>query len=188
MPYKYTNTLLTQYNIIFQFNRNMRSLIMTILVPFIFSLLLSVSTANVPQNATFRFVNEGFFDEYIDIEYGATYRSSSEPKLFASPFVVCFYNTTPGVYTLALRMGGSFHRRTTLLWVWEANRGKPVGENAVFALRNDGNLVLTHADGRLVWQTNTANKGIALESQTTFVHNNQILKPCFPLILLATQI
>ncbi|PWA91031.1 S-locus glycoprotein domain, Bulb-type lectin domain, PAN/Apple domain protein [Artemisia annua] len=48
------------------------------------------------------------------------------------------------------------HRR----WVWEANRGKPVKENATLSLGTDGNLVLAEADGRVVWQTNTANKGV----------------------------
>ncbi|KAJ1441669.1 PAN/Apple domain [Sesbania bispinosa] len=45
-------------------------------------------------------------------------------------------------------------------WVWEANRGNPVGENATFSFGTDGNLVLAHADGRIAWQTNTANKGV----------------------------
>lgn len=138
-----------------------------IIAPFIVSILLCVSstTAKVPKNATFRFVNDGFYGENNNLEYGATYRFSSEPKLFASPFVVCFYNTTPGVYTLAIRMGGTFHRRTTLYWVWEANRGKPVGENAVFTLRPDGDLVLSHADGRLAWHSDTENKGLPFFAQ-----------------------
>ncbi|KDP32540.1 hypothetical protein JCGZ_14743 [Jatropha curcas] len=45
-------------------------------------------------------------------------------------------------------------------WVWEANRGNPVGENATLNFGTDGNLVLTDADGRIAWQTNTANKGV----------------------------
>ncbi|TKY49173.1 Epidermis-specific secreted glycoprotein EP1 [Spatholobus suberectus] len=45
-------------------------------------------------------------------------------------------------------------------WVWEANRGNPVGENDTFSLSTDGNLVLANADGRIAWQTNTANKGV----------------------------
>ncbi|TKY49193.1 Epidermis-specific secreted glycoprotein EP1 [Spatholobus suberectus] len=35
-----------------------------------------------------------------------------------------------------------------------------VGENATFSLGTDGNLVLANADGRIAWQTNTANKGV----------------------------
>ncbi|PPS05552.1 hypothetical protein GOBAR_AA15105 [Gossypium barbadense] len=45
-------------------------------------------------------------------------------------------------------------------WVWEANRGNPVRENATFSLGTDGNLVLADADGRIAWQSNTANKGV----------------------------
>ncbi|GKB96651.1 epidermis-specific secreted glycoprotein EP1-like protein [Tanacetum coccineum] len=46
-------------------------------------------------------------------------------------------------------------------WVWEANRGLPVRENATFSLGTDGNLVLAESNGQIVWQTNTANKGVA---------------------------
>ncbi|RZC76592.1 hypothetical protein C5167_000711 [Papaver somniferum] len=49
---------------------------------------------------------------------GANYRALD---LFSSPFQLCFYNTTPNAFTLALRM--------------------------------DGNLVLTDADGQIAWQT-----------------------------------
>ncbi|KAJ6292985.1 hypothetical protein OIU76_025444 [Salix suchowensis] len=45
-------------------------------------------------------------------------------------------------------------------WVWEANRGNPVRENATLTFEEDGNLVLADADGRIAWQTNTANKGV----------------------------
>uniref|UniRef100_A0A7N0V6H8 Bulb-type lectin domain-containing protein n=1 Tax=Kalanchoe fedtschenkoi TaxID=63787 RepID=A0A7N0V6H8_KALFE len=45
-------------------------------------------------------------------------------------------------------------------WVWEANRGKPIGEMATFALLADGNLVITEADGRVAWETKTANKDV----------------------------
>ncbi|KAI3971401.1 hypothetical protein MKX01_006741 [Papaver californicum] len=39
-------------------------------------------------------------------------------------------------------------------WVWDANCGNPVRENATL------NLVLADADGRIAWQTGTANKGV----------------------------
>ncbi|KAI5333039.1 hypothetical protein L3X38_023169 [Prunus dulcis] len=42
--------------------------------------------------------------------------------------------------------------------VWDANRGNPVGENATLAFGTDGNLLLADADGRVAWQTDTANK------------------------------
>ncbi|PNX73986.1 epidermis-specific secreted glycoprotein ep1-like [Trifolium pratense] len=80
-------------------------------------------------------------------------------SIFNAPFQVGFYNTTPNAYTLALRVG--LQRSEQLFrWVWEANRGNPVGENATFSLGVDGNLVLANADGRIVWQTNTSNKGV----------------------------
>ncbi|XVF18663.1 hypothetical protein REPUB_Repub11eG0042300 [Reevesia pubescens] len=45
-------------------------------------------------------------------------------------------------------------------WVWEANRGNPVHENATLTFGRDGKLILADADGRIAWQTNTANKGL----------------------------
>ncbi|KAH9778978.1 EP1-like glycoprotein 3 [Citrus sinensis] len=119
------------------------------------SFLFFVANAKVPPSETFKFVNEGEFGPYVN-EYDANYRMLS---IFNSPFQLAFYNTTPNAYTLALRLG--LQRNEPLfLWVWEANRGKPVRENATFSLGTDGNLVLAEADGTVVWQTNTANKGV----------------------------
>ncbi|KAL2331355.1 hypothetical protein Fmac_018936 [Flemingia macrophylla] len=126
-----------------------------LLILFLFSSFTIIAHATVPQNETFKFVNSGELGPYI-VEYDASYRMIS---IFNSPFQVGFYNTTPNAFTLALRMG---LRRSEQLfrWVWEANRGTPVGENATFSLATDGNLVLAHADGRIAWQTNTSNKGV----------------------------
>ncbi|CAK7327658.1 unnamed protein product [Dovyalis caffra] len=121
----------------------------------LFSIFAFIAQATVPQSATFKYVNEGEFGEYI-VEYDANYRVLDP---FNSPFQLCFYNTTPNAYTLALRMGTV--RSTSLMrWVWEANRGNPVRENATLTFGADGNLVLADADGRIAWQTNTANKGV----------------------------
>nr|GEY33375.1 epidermis-specific secreted glycoprotein EP1-like [Tanacetum cinerariifolium] len=56
---------------------------------------------------------------------------------------------------MGLRQDGSLLR-----WVWEANRGSPVRKNATFLLGSDGNLILAESDGKIVWQTNTANKDV----------------------------
>ncbi|KAK6946633.1 Bulb-type lectin domain [Dillenia turbinata] len=123
-----------------------------------FLLLLSFSfnaEADVPVSDTFTFVNEGEFGPYI-VEYDGNYRVLS---IANSPFQLCFYNTTPNAFTLALRMG-TLRSESLFRWVWEANRGNPVGENATLKFKTDGNLVLVDADGRVAWQTNTANKGV----------------------------
>lgn len=54
------------------------------------------------------------------------------------------------------------HRRSESImrWVWEVNRGRPVKENATLTFGRDGSLVLVDADGLVVWQTGTANKGV----------------------------
>ncbi|XVF88017.1 hypothetical protein PTKIN_Ptkin19aG0015700 [Pterospermum kingtungense] len=45
-------------------------------------------------------------------------------------------------------------------WVWDANSNDPVHENSILTFGEDGNLVLGDVDGRVAWQTNTANKGV----------------------------
>ncbi|KAF3442416.1 hypothetical protein FNV43_RR16332 [Rhamnella rubrinervis] len=122
---------------------------------FLVSVFVCVAQAQVPSNATFKLVNEGEFGPYI-VEYDGSYRPLD---VFNSPFQLCFYNSTPNAYYLALRMG---IQRTEPIyrWVWEANRGNPVKENATLTLGTDGNLVLAEADGRVAWQTSTSNKGV----------------------------
>ncbi|KAL3527769.1 hypothetical protein ACH5RR_012425 [Cinchona calisaya] len=129
-----------------------------ILLAFFFLLIQTfsfIAKASVPDNETFQFVNEGEFGEYI-VEYNANYRVLD---VFNSPFQLCFYNTTPNAYTLALRMG-TVRSESLMRWVWEANRGNPVRENGTLTFRKDGNLVLADFDGRVVWQTGTTNKGV----------------------------
>ncbi|KAL2476424.1 D-mannose binding lectin protein with Apple-like carbohydrate-binding domain [Abeliophyllum distichum] len=125
---------------------------------FAFFLLVALSfiaQAVVPDSKTFKFVNEGDFRDYI-VEYDGNYRVLPVSR---SPFQLCFYNTTPSAYTLALRIG-TLPSESQMYWVWEANRGNPVGEKATFSLSSDGNLVLANADGRVAWQSSTANKGV----------------------------
>ena len=122
---------------------------------FLVSLFVSIAQAQVPSNATFKLVNEGEFGPYI-VEYDGNYRVLG---VFNSPFQLCFYNTTPNAYYLALRM--AIQRTEPIYrWVWEANRGNPVKENATLTFGTDGNLVLAEADGLVAWQTNTSNKGV----------------------------
>ncbi|KAJ8421844.1 hypothetical protein Cgig2_030933 [Carnegiea gigantea] len=128
-------------------------------IPIVCLILLFISApsaqASVPPSQTFKLINQGEFGDYI-VEYDGNYRPLD---IFTSPFQLCFYNTTPNAYTLGLRMG--LRRSESLFrWVWEANRGNPVGENAIFSLGTDGNLVLADANGRIAWQSNTANKGV----------------------------
>ncbi|KAH7682117.1 alpha-D-mannose-specific plant lectins domain-containing protein [Dioscorea alata] len=131
---------------------------LSLTVPLIFILLSIISTsskAQVPSDQQFKYVNEGEFGPYIT-EYGADYRML---PLGTSPFQMGFYNTTPGAFYLALRMGTT-RAESLFRWVWEANRGFPVAENATFSLLRNGNLVLAEADGKLVWSSQTANKGV----------------------------
>ncbi|XWS10093.1 hypothetical protein CRYUN_Cryun39dG0046000 [Craigia yunnanensis] len=126
------------------------------LLCFSFLVLFSFNVrAAVPPSATFKFVNDGEFGPYI-VEYRGDYRALS---IFNSPFQLAFYNTTANAFTLALRMATT-RSESLFRWVWEANRGNPVRENATFSLGTDGNLVLADADGRIAWQSNTANKGV----------------------------
>lgn len=116
--------------------------------------------AQVPAPQTFKFVNHGEFGRPPS-EYQSTYRVIQAKNLnfYTHPFQLCFYNTTPGAYILAIKAGtpgdGGLMR-----WVWDANRNNPVGEKASLSFESTGNLVLAEANGRIVWQTNTANKGV----------------------------
>ncbi|KAK9269098.1 hypothetical protein L1049_000867 [Liquidambar formosana] len=122
---------------------------------FFFLTFSYIAQAIVPASNTFKFVNEGEFGPYI-VEYNGAYRTLS---VFNSPFQLCFYNTTPNAFTLALRMATT-RSESLFRWVWEANRGNPVRENATFSFGGDGNLILADADGRVAWQSGTANKGV----------------------------
>lgn len=116
-----------------------------------FLLLLSLATSALAKVDTFTYVNQGEFGPYFT-EYGADYRVL---PIATSPFQMAFYNTTPGAFYLALRMGTT-RSESVFRWVWEANRGRPVGENATFSLLPDGNLVLADADKRIVWYIYTS--------------------------------
>lgn len=139
---------------------------------FLCSLFPFIAQSSVTPYATFRYVNEGEFGPYI-VEYDGNYCGLS---IFNSPFQLFFYNTTPNAYTLALRMAT---RRSESLfrWVLEANRGNPVHKNATLTFGTDGNLVLANADGRVAWQTNTANKGVVglklLPNGNIVLHNSK---------------
>ncbi|XP_047307610.1 epidermis-specific secreted glycoprotein EP1-like [Impatiens glandulifera] len=125
------------------------------ILPLFIVALFVAAQAIVPPNATFKYINEGSFGEYI-VEYSADYRTLNIGKF---PFLLCFYNTTPDAFILGLRMGNR-HSESLMRWVWDANRAKPVRQNASLTLSSDGNLVLADVDGTLAWHTDTANKGV----------------------------
>ncbi|KAK1302278.1 Epidermis-specific secreted glycoprotein EP1 [Acorus calamus] len=133
---------------------------MTLSHPLFLLLIISlcfftIAHAAVPVKNRLKYVNQGDFGEY-SVEYGANYRLLG---IGGTIFQLCFYNATPSAYVLAVRMGNR-HTESQMLFVWEANRARPVGENATLELRADGNLVLSEADGTLAWQTATSNKGV----------------------------
>ncbi|KAI3872734.1 hypothetical protein MKX03_005521 [Papaver bracteatum] len=61
-------------------------------------------------------------------------------------------------------MGGGLNTRTNQeglrRWVWAANPNNPVTENSTLTFSPDGNLILADTNGRAVWETHTANKGV----------------------------
>lgn len=121
----------------------------------------SITQAQVPLNQTFNILNQGEFGDYIT-EYDAGYRliySQAHNDFFAFPFRLCFYNTTPTEFVLAMRAGLP-RDEDIMRWVWDANRNLPVKENATLTFGVEGNLVLADPDGAIAWQTNTAHKGV----------------------------
>ncbi|TYJ48364.1 hypothetical protein E1A91_A01G056600v1 [Gossypium mustelinum] len=140
----------------------MASQLSSLFFQFIFISVFAFATtlAKVPANETFEFINEGEFGDRI-IEYDASYRviRNDVYTFYTYPFRLCFYNTTPDAYIFAMRAGIP-NDESLMRWVWDANRNDPVHENATLKFGEDGNFVLADADGRVVWQTNTANKGV----------------------------
>ncbi|KAK3198653.1 hypothetical protein Dsin_022068 [Dipteronia sinensis] len=123
------------------------------------NLARTTTLCQVPRNQTFKFINQGEFGDRI-IEYDASYRViRNEDHIFLTrPFRLCFYNTTPDAFIFAIRAGLP-NDESLMRWVWDTNRDDPVHENATFTFGRNGNLVLAEADGRVAWQTKTANKG-----------------------------
>ncbi|KAA8515113.1 hypothetical protein F0562_018292 [Nyssa sinensis] len=77
------------------------------------------------------------------------------------------YNANMAVMTWRLRLmwHNSDQRGAYALATVGLNRGKPVRENATLTFISDGNLILSYdVDGKVAWQTGTANKGVALRS------------------------
>ncbi|XP_058100803.1 EP1-like glycoprotein 2 [Magnolia sinica] len=137
----------------------------TLRSPFLFfsfflslSIFAIVTEAQVPTAQQFKWVNQGEMGDYVT-EYGAFYRQVTVSGFSSFPFRVCFYNTTPNAHVFAIRMGTS-RGEAIMRWVWDANRNDPVRENATLTFGQNGNLILADVDGRVVWQTNTANKGV----------------------------
>ncbi|KAF8409047.1 hypothetical protein HHK36_005119 [Tetracentron sinense] len=134
--------------------------------PFLFHFFLLlcffaiVARAQVPANKTFKIINQAEFGEYIT-EYDASYRviRNDDYTFYTFPFRLCFYNTTPDAFIFGMRAGIP-NDEDIMRWVWDANRNHPVRENATLSFGQDGNFVLADVDGRVVWQTNTANKGV----------------------------
>ncbi|OVA15172.1 Bulb-type lectin domain [Macleaya cordata] len=132
------------------------SLLPSLFFFFIFySSLTVIVQADVPSSKTFKYVNEDL--SYFGlVEDNAVYRPL---KLSNYPFRLCFYNSTPDAYILGLGMGNA-NLTSLMRWVWTANRARPVSENAKLIFGRNGNLVLVDANGRVAWQTRTANKGV----------------------------
>ncbi|OVA15171.1 Bulb-type lectin domain [Macleaya cordata] len=116
-----------------------------------------IAKAQVPVSKTFTFVNQGDLLSGYLVEYKADYRPLNISNY---PFSLCFYNTTPNSFFLALGMGNATLFTSLIRWVWTANHARPVTENAKLIFGRNGNLVLVDAGGQVAWQTRTANKGV----------------------------
>ncbi|MCL7027431.1 hypothetical protein MKW94_001831 [Papaver nudicaule] len=138
------------------------------LVPLHFVLLLVILCSSVlvlstvPEGKTFQFINQGTFTDGPWSHYADLRRVDPLPSSY--PFELFFYGYTTGeggTDKLVLGLtGGGTYGRDEMLWVWSANRNHPVGENSTLTFTSDGNLVLAESDGRIAWQTNTADKGV----------------------------
>ncbi|KAF9589191.1 hypothetical protein IFM89_019700 [Coptis chinensis] len=131
---------------------------MSSFLPFLLTVLFllpSIALAIVINSKTFNYIIGGFSEGMLDEGNNMFYNDL--PYKY-HPFVLCISGTVSAYtfngigFTLALRL----ERRL----VWQANRDKPVSENSTVTFGRNGNLVLANAQGQMVWQTNTANKGV----------------------------
>ncbi|CAL9215280.1 unnamed protein product [Arabidopsis halleri] len=96
-------------------------------------LLISLVRPQVHPLEQFRFLNNGDFGEST-VEYGASYRDLG---VIRNQFRLCFFNTTPNAFTLAIGMGtGSSD--SIIRWVWQANPQNPVQEEASLSFGPEG--------------------------------------------------
>ncbi|KAJ0247921.1 Curculin-like [Hirschfeldia incana] len=117
--------------------------------------LISLVRPQVDPSQQLQSLNRGDFGD-LKVEYGASYR---EVGVIRDHFRLCFFNTTPNAYTLAIGMGTGTSD-SIIRWVWQANPRTPVHEEASLSFGPEGNLVLSQPDGSVIWQTNTENKGV----------------------------
>lgn len=114
-------------------------------------------------------------------EHSVTYNDGSvvraivlrSPKTFHGPsFAAGFFCATApcdagtfrfAVFILYTNSGGKITMPTSGLpqVVWSANQLRPVKQNATLELTGYGNLILSDADGSLVWSSSTAGRSIA---------------------------
>ncbi|ONI12452.1 hypothetical protein PRUPE_4G165700 [Prunus persica] len=65
--------------------------------------------------------------------------------------------------------------RVTLPLGFRGQLENPVGENATLTFGRDGNFVFANTDGRVAWQTNTANKGfVVLPTGNMVLYNSKV--------------
>ncbi|KAI3894897.1 hypothetical protein MKX03_018176 [Papaver bracteatum] len=111
--------------------------------------------AEVPAAKAVKYVNEGM-DYFGLVENNANY---CPLKITNYPFRLCFFNTTPDSNILGLGMGNA-NSTSLMRWVRTANHARPVHSKAKLIFSQNGNLELVDTDGRVAWQTRTANKGV----------------------------
>ncbi|RZC53077.1 hypothetical protein C5167_011943 [Papaver somniferum] len=108
----------------------------------------------VPEHKTFQFINQGEWSYVSD-------NNRVIPVPSSYPFGLYFYITGNDYNKLVLGItGGHALPGDVVVWVWSANRNDPVGQHSTLTFGSDGNLVVADSDGRIAWQTNTANKGV----------------------------
>ncbi|XP_052151470.1 G-type lectin S-receptor-like serine/threonine-protein kinase SD2-5 [Oryza glaberrima] len=92
------------------------------------------------------------------------------PKTFYGPsYAAGFFCSPPcdaflfAVYIVYTNSGAGITMTTTGIpqVVWSANRARPVRENATLELTYNGNLVLSDADGSLVWSSGSSGRSVA---------------------------
>lgn len=120
----------------------------------------SESARSSTEPTTTSFPSPNFPSSSAGRSYLVKYLVTNSYVSFFTVFLIKFLDNKPNAFFLSLRMG-DYGSESVMRWVWEANRATPIRENVTLTFLPDGNLVLTDADGTVIWQTATSHKGVA---------------------------
>ncbi|KAL4323228.1 hypothetical protein GQ457_11G027660 [Hibiscus cannabinus] len=144
-------------------------LVITLLIPLIIPSSFSVSDYPSFVNAPNSWINTPSSGELSF--WDSSFRESADvrPILVNGMFACGFHCTDNCLFAVSIFNTSSYdyYSRFPPPVVWSANRNNPIPdeEEAVLELTSQGNLVLKHANGTLIWSPNAAGSRLSLSAE-----------------------